>query len=100
MEFVADLFEPQPTRWGLRGDIRLWMAMQSRFEDVPIPADAAELTAELVLAFGVLVGVAIDSQVDVYREEFDFGGTTGGQVSIRGWRDNLVPLVVSRAFPK
>ena len=99
MDSIADLFEPQPERWGLRGDIRLWMTMQSRFEEVAIPPTAAEFEADLVAAFLLLVGVGIDSQTDVYREEFDFGGISGGQVSIKSWRDRLIPLIVGRAFP-
>lgn len=98
MQTIADLFEPQPERWGLRGDIRLWMSMQSRFEEIAIPPTATALEAELAAAFLALVGVGIDSTEDVYREEFDFGGASGGQVSITGWRDKLLPLVVGRAF--
>jgi hypothetical protein len=100
MDSIADLFEPQPEKWGLRGDIRLWMAMQSRFEEIDIPATAAELHADLIAAFRELVGVSIDSREKVYREEFDFGGMSGGQVDVKGWQEKLLPLVVERAFPR
>jgi hypothetical protein len=44
MATMADLFEPEPGRWGLRGDPHLWRALRDYVGDQDIPASAAGVT--------------------------------------------------------
>lgn len=64
------------------------------------PATAAELVELLHAVFRSLVGVELlapGSPDEVFRPEFDRGGISGGRVSLRTWRESLMPLLEARA---
>jgi hypothetical protein len=99
METMGALFEPEPTRWGLRGDPHLWRALRDHVRDQEIPASPAGVTGLLYAAFCEVVGVDIASYPEqtVYRERFSHGGMSGGMIGIETWRDQLIPLLTDRA---
>lgn len=96
---MGALFEPEPSRWGLRGDPYLWRALRDYVGDQEIPASPAGVTGLLYTAFGEVVGVNLASYPEptVYREQFAHGGMSGGMISIETWRDQLIPLLTDRA---
>ena len=96
---MGTLFEPEPGRWGLRGDPHLWRALRDHVSDQEIPASPAGVTGLLYAAFRELVGVDLAScpEQTVYREQFAHGGMSGGMISIGTWRDQLIPLLTDRA---
>ena len=96
---VAVLFDPEPGRWGLRGDPYLWRALCKRLADEPMPGSPDEVTRVLHATFEELTGTALagDSAEDVYREEFAHGGMSSGMISLETWRRQLVPTLVQRA---
>ncbi|WP_442511262.1 hypothetical protein SH528x_002932 [Novipirellula sp. SH528] len=48
MTTIADLFDPVPEQWGLRGDPYLWREMQASFADTVLPETGTEFRAELI----------------------------------------------------
>jgi hypothetical protein len=99
MKLVADLFDPEPDRWGLRGDPWVWQAMRNHLGDTYLPPTLAEVERMLYAAFNRLVGVDLATEMEpsVYRAEFAHGGMSSGHIHIETWRVDLLPLLVDRA---
>ena len=95
---IDQLFEEQSEQRGLRGDPYEWEAIREYLAGVPLPDEDAALEDLLVTAFTSVAGVDLRTEPaeNVYREEFAHGGMSSGQVSLRIWRDCLLPLLVSR----
>jgi hypothetical protein len=68
---MGGLFEPEPSRWGLRGDPHLWRALRDHLCDHEIPASPAGVTSLLHAAFGEVAGVNLASYSEsaVYLEQ-------------------------------
>jgi len=100
MKDMADLFEPEPHRWGLRGDPFVWSALRERLSGTYLPPSAGEAESLLYATFNRLVAVdlATETVSSVYREEFAHGGMSSGHVSMEVWRAVLMPLLVERAL--
>lgn len=96
---MAVLFDPEPRRWGLRGDPFLWRAMREHLSDTAIPASADEAAGIISAAFSDLTGVdlASDPASSVYLEACAHGGMSGGMISLDAWRQDLMPLLAERA---
>jgi hypothetical protein len=96
---VADLFDPEPKTWGLRGDPWVWRALRERLSGTDIPASAGEVVRVLHAAFRDLVGLdlASDPAPLVYRKQFAHGGMSSGSISLDTWRQKLMPLLAERA---
>jgi hypothetical protein len=99
MKFVADLFEPEPEQWGLRGDPWVWRSLRDHLGGTYLPPSAGEVEAMLYAAFNrvVAVDLATETAAAVYREEFAHGGPSSGQVHLETWRAVLLPLLLDRA---
>ena len=95
---LASLFDPEPGRWGLRGDPHLWREMRAHFEGAPIIGTDAELRDLLTSAFALLTGHRLDGVDAIRVERFPRTGMSGGQVSPRWWRETAVPMLVARAI--
>ena len=55
-EFVADIFEPEPIQWGLRGDLFLWQLLKERYQTVELPYPPNVLREEIFRIFADLTG--------------------------------------------
>ncbi|GAA2653198.1 hypothetical protein [Paractinoplanes durhamensis] len=99
MKTAADLFDPEPEVWGLRGDPWVWQAMRDHLGDTYLPPTLGEVERMLYAAFNRLVGVDLASEMDpsVYRPEFAHGGLSSGHVHMETWRAALIPLLIDRA---
>src|SRR5205823_164294 len=86
---VADLFDPEPSSWGLRGDPYLWRSMRAMLAKRVLPSAERDLVEILRSAFRWLTGNDIeDTTTDrIYREELARGGMTSGQVDLEVWRN-------------
>jgi hypothetical protein len=96
---VSALFDPEPRRWGLRGDPYLWRALRAHMAGQDVPASAGELTGLLHKAFRELVGtdLASDPATSVYREQYANGGMSSGMICLETWRQRLMPMLCKRA---
>ncbi|GIF26432.1 hypothetical protein BJ973_005792 [Actinoplanes tereljensis] len=99
MKLVADLFDPEPQVWGLRGDPWVWQAMRDHLGDTYLPPTLGEAEAMLYTAFNRIVGVDLFAELEpsVYRPEFAHGGLSSGHIHLQTWRIDLLPLLVDRA---
>ncbi|MFD5393359.1 hypothetical protein ACFWJW_03810 [Streptomyces sp. NPDC127097] len=96
---MAELFDPEPERWGLRGDPHVWRALRDHLSGTDIPASFDEAVSLLRVTFGELVGVDLvtNARSSVYHEQFAHGGMSSGMVDLDNWRDSLLPLLAERA---
>ena len=54
---MAALFDPEPERWGLRGDPHLWRAMRDHLSHTEIPPSPDATTALLRATFDELTAL-------------------------------------------
>ncbi|MFE3560181.1 hypothetical protein ACFXKW_35780 [Streptomyces sp. NPDC059193] len=96
---MACLFDPEPERWGLRGDPYLWRALRDHLSDMDVPAVGDEVVNLLHVGFREVVGLDLINAPasPVFREQFSHGGLSSGMVSVEAWRDILMPLLTERA---
>ena len=95
---LADLFDPEPRTWGLRGDPYLWQALRAHLSDTAMPASAGEAVRLLHAAFAELTDTDLDNPAaSVFREQYAHGGMSGGGISLDTWRQQLIPLLAERA---
>jgi hypothetical protein len=99
MKQVADLFDPEPEQWGLRGDPWVWRALRDHLGESYLPPSVGEVESMLYTAFNRVVAVDLASETapSVYREEFAHGGMSSGQIHLETWRVVLLPLLLDRA---
>jgi hypothetical protein len=96
---MADLFDPEPGTWGLRGDPYLWRALREHLSEVDIPESAEGVVRLLNAAFAELAGLdlASDMASSAYRAQYARGGMSSGMISLDAWREQLIPILVERA---
>ena len=95
---IADLFDPEPSTWGLRGDPYVWRSLRTMLAKRVLPASESELVEVVRSSFRWLTGNDLQDETTdrIYREELARGGMTSGQVDLEIWRKVLVPLLVER----
>jgi hypothetical protein len=96
---MSALFDPEPRRWGLRGDPWLWRALRDHLADTDIPPLASEVASHLHAAFAELAGTDLlgNPASSVYRERYAHGGMSSGMISLDTWRDKLIPMLAERS---
>lgn len=96
---MALLFDPEPDRWGLRGDPHVWRALRAHLSGTDLPPTVDEAVSLLRAAFSELVGLDVvsDPASSVYREQHSHGGMSSGMISLDTWRERLIPLLSERA---
>lgn len=93
---IGQLFEEEPSQWGLRGDPFLWRKMRDHLSEVPLPADVTELEATIASAFLELTDHPISDTENFYVEEFAHGGMSSGSICLEFWRERAIPLLRKR----
>lgn len=96
---MADLFDPEPETWGLRGDPYLWRALRDHLSEVDIPESAEGVVRLLSASFAELAGLDLagDPASSAYRVQYAHGGMSSGMISLDTWRQQLMPILVERA---
>ncbi|OEV04320.1 hypothetical protein [Streptomyces oceani] len=96
---MAELFDPEPITWGLRGDPHVWRALRDHLSETYVPASVDEAVSLVRVAFSELVGVDLVTHAEpwVRRDQFAHGGMSSGGVSLNEWRERLLPLLTERA---
>jgi hypothetical protein len=93
---ISTLFSPEPDQWGLRGDPYLWREMASNFQSIPIPESLPLLSVALEQAFFKLTGHPASYYGHIHLTRHAHGGMSSGSISTAFWRENGIPLVLSR----
>jgi hypothetical protein len=96
---VADLFDPEPEQWGLRGDPYVWRALRDHLSGTDIPTSVDEVVSLLQAAFTELVGLDLvgDPAEAMYLEQYAHGGMSSGGIHLDTWRQRLMPMLAERA---
>lgn len=96
MPTLAELFYPEPTRWGLRGDPGLWAALADRLGALPLPEDEETFAALLSASYAQLTGPDVTPDGEVTVPAFDRGGLSGGRIDAGFWHETALPLLRER----
>jgi hypothetical protein len=98
LKSLSELFEPEPTRWGLRGDAWLWSALQERYAAPALPESLHDLIEVLDVALRAEIGIDLrtEEQELIYVDRFAHGGMSSGCVSLPWWREIGIPMLTSR----
>ncbi len=96
---MTDLFDPEPVRWGLRGDPWVWRAMSEQLTGTYLPPSVGEVERLLKATFDRVVAVDLATEPAhwVFRDEFAHGGMSSGSVHLETWRVELLPTLLDRA---
>jgi molybdenum cofactor cytidylyltransferase len=96
---IADLMQPPPRRWGLRGDPLLWEAMAEALRTHPFPLDEMALNLSFATVFEALTDHPLETAPEHLRVTWtrrENGGMSNGLVSGPFWRDTCWPLIRDR----
>ena len=94
---MADLFNPPPGQWGLRGDPFLWQEMAQVLAMTDLPNSSADFLELLEDTYAQLVGERLDpSKHSVFVERYSHGGMSSGCVSPAFWQESGFPLLQAR----
>ncbi|MCC6074379.1 ankyrin repeat domain-containing protein [Pseudomonas sp. GCM10022188] len=93
---VADLFDPAPSHWGLRGDLFLWLEMRHALSHTALPATADALAGIVQGAFAAITGAQLVVEQDVRVPHLARGGMSSGMVSGEFWCRQGIPILQQR----
>lgn len=99
---LGDGFDVIHRQWGLRGDPHAWRTLRDLLGATPTPVTPEAVRAAYVEGLSQLIGADLDSSGDhqVYCDDLDHGGMSGGVVDLDWWRTKGVPLLVDRAIDR
>ena len=93
---LSSIFDPEPPRWGFRGDPVFWRYLKKRYGGVSLPVDPRKLEALIREEHKRLSGeVLCDGSMAVVRQ-FEQGGMTSGGISGTFWENVGIPLLKER----
>lgn len=95
-QVIENMFNPTPKQWGLRGDPYLWESLRKHFEQEGLPNKIDEFEIELIKLFKSKTNKSIFDKQSVFVGEYAYGGMSSGQIYIDKWRDEFIPLLMSR----
>ena len=93
---LENLFEVEPSGWGLRGDPYLWQEMKSRIlfsKDIYTARDFDNLLNKLFLE---LTGSMPRNNDFIFVERYNLGGMSSGHVSSEFWLNRAFPMLLER----
>jgi len=94
MMTIADLFDPEPEQWGLRGDPYLWREMKASFTKAPLPQSGADFRDILLREFHELAGVPLSEIAEMhYVERYAHGGMSSGHISSDFWTKRALAML-------
>lgn len=99
---LADLFDPAPDQWGLRGSLFLWMELRQmlchcELSSASMEGQECSVEDRLLAAVTALIGKDVGEGGDVHVRRYARGGMSSGMVSTEYWRRTTIPLLARRA---
>lgn len=100
MSKIASIFQPEPQRWGLRGDPKLWQYLHEHFVqfEVDLPCQPKLFVDECLKIITHLIGKSPQLGQSYYVELFasPHVGMSSGWISGEFWLETAIPLLVDR----
>ncbi|MCB1954132.1 MAG: hypothetical protein KDG55_00565 [Rhodocyclaceae bacterium] len=93
---VGELFQPPPSRWGLRGDPYLWEELAKDLSATPLPKNFSALATTLEDSFERLSGHRLSDGREATVDRFKEAGSLFYQISLEFWRAKAFPLIIKR----
>jgi hypothetical protein len=93
---LSQIFQNEPSRWGLRGDPYLWREMKSVLGDQAYPSTEEDFIGLLEQTYEQLAGKSIKEQGSFFVEKYSHGGMSSGQVDPKFWTETGLPLLQAR----
>jgi hypothetical protein len=93
---LLQIFQDEPSRWGLRGDPYLWTEMKSILGDLPYPNTEQDFNVLLEQTFEKLTGTSIRAPHSVFVERYSHGGMSSGHISPQFWAEEGFPMLRER----
>lgn len=93
---LSQVFQEEPSRWGLRGDPYLWQEMKTVLGDLAYPETEEEFNILLEQTYGQLTGVPIKESHSVFVERYSHGGMSSGHVAPKFWTEVGLPMLRER----
>ena len=93
---LSIIFEPEPRRWGYRGDPWFWRYLKKRFAGIDLPLDPRRLEALIRKEHERLSGEALREGSMARVRQFEHGGMTSGGISGTFWVNVGIPLLQQR----
>lgn len=98
---VSEIFENEPSKYGLRGDRYLWREMRETLKDVEMPQTAEELKRLIEETYEAATGYPISYERSFLVDRFKHGGMSSGRIDPDFWVSRGIPLLVERhEWPK
>jgi hypothetical protein len=94
---MADLFDPLPFQWGLRGDPFLWFEMSHALCHTPLADDDSTVERILLACFTSLTGTELSRNRNLSIARFARGGMSSGMICGETWTLTLIPTLRQRA---
>jgi hypothetical protein len=93
---LAQIFQNEPSRWGLRGDPYLWQEMETVLGALVYPATEEDLGVLLEQTYAQLTGRSIKEPGSIFIERYSHGGMSSGRVDAKFWLETGFPLLRAR----
>jgi hypothetical protein len=93
---LANLFQDEPMRWGLRSDPYLWREMKATLEHCAYPSTEEQFTMLLEQTYQQLTGTPLTHSDPFFVERYSHGGMSSGYVSPQFWVEIAIPMLQAR----
>src|SRR5688572_17353541 len=93
---LSQIFQEEPSRWGLRGDPYLWREMKRVLGDLEYPDTEEAFSILLEQTYEQLTGVSIKESHSVFVERYTHGGMSSGHVAPEFWTGQAFPMLRER----
>ena len=93
---LSIIFEPEPVRWGFRGDPWFWRYLKNISAGIDLPVDPGWLDDFIRKEHKRLSGEALREGSMARVPQFEHGGMTSGGISGTFWMNVGIPLLKQR----
>lgn len=93
---VSEIFNDEPSQWGLRGDPYLWRGMKELLKDTDMPCSIEELQILIEETYKKATGHPLTYQGHFLLDRFQHGGMSSGFISPEFWTAKGIPILVER----
>ncbi len=93
---LSSIFEPEPERWGYRGDPWFWRHLKRGFAGTDLPFEPQRLERLIRKEHKRLSGETLREGGTAIVPQFQHGGMSSGGISGTFWVKTGIPLLMQR----